>query len=346
MPAEILTLEHLSKRFNEKNTIHDISLSLHEGEVIAIYGQACSGKTTLLKLAAGVLSPTSGRILYCGEPLVTGDRKNSQNIGLLVQGSGVYSRLTAKEYLTFYQRLYEIGKGRLDEMVSSAGLIDCQDTKLHKFSVNQLARLRLAQVMLHKPKLLLLDSPTSGLDMETTEILRNMILKEAEQGAAILLTTAYQEEAHLLAGQIARLNAGRIDAFEKTDSAEQSPEDSGLQVLDKAFKLEKIPARVNDKIILFNPTELTYIESQEGVSVIHTGSETFQCPLTLSELEVKLVPFGFFRSHRSYIVNLQRVREVITWTRNSYSLVLDDVHKSSIPLSKNSLKELEDRLGM
>jgi ABC-2 type transport system ATP-binding protein len=110
--------------------------------------------------------------------------------------------------------------------------------------------------------------------------------------------------------------------------------------------MEKIPAKINDKIILFDPLEINFIESNEGVSQLHVRKEVFPCTLTLNELEEKLKAFGFFRCHRSYIVNLQRVREVITWTRNSFSLVLDDELKSSIPLSKGKFDELKYILGI
>ncbi|NGY80208.1 LytTR family transcriptional regulator (plasmid) [Bacillus megaterium] len=111
-------------------------------------------------------------------------------------------------------------------------------------------------------------------------------------------------------------------------------------------RFEKIPAKVNEKIILFNPTEIEFIESNEGVANLHVNGEVFPCSYTLNELFNRLEAFGFFRCHRSYIVNLQKVREVITWTRNSYSLILDDHEKSSIPLSKGKLGELKEIIGL
>jgi len=112
------------------------------------------------------------------------------------------------------------------------------------------------------------------------------------------------------------------------------------------MRIEKIPAKVNDKIILFDPTEILFIESNEGVSQLHVNEGVFACAIKLGDLEEKLKLFGFFRCHRSYIVNLQHVREVITWTRNSYSLILDDKSKSSIPLSKGKFDELRAIIGI
>ena len=106
-------------------------------------------------------------------------------------------------------------------------------------------------------------------------------------------------------------------------------------------RFEKIPTKVNEKIVLFDPPEIDYIESNDGQSSLHINGEEFPTMFTMNELEERLQHFGFFRCHRSYIVNLQKVREVITWTRNSYSLILDDEKKSNIPLSKTKMAELK-----
>lgn len=111
-------------------------------------------------------------------------------------------------------------------------------------------------------------------------------------------------------------------------------------------RFEKIPAKVGDKLILFDPTEIDYIESHEGVANLHVSQGIYACSMSLSDLEARLKGFGFYRCHRSYLVNLQKVREVITWTRNSYSLILDDHAKSSIPLSKSKYDELKKIIGI
>ncbi|GAA0320253.1 hypothetical protein GCM10008931_09640 [Oceanobacillus oncorhynchi subsp. oncorhynchi] len=95
-----------------------------------------------------------------------------------------------------------------------------------------------------------------------------------------------------------------------------------------------------------DPQEINYIESQDGQSYLYTRGEGFPTGLTLKELEQRLSHQGFFRCHRSYIVNLQKIREVITWTRNSYSLSLVDKKSSEVPLSKSKLNELKELLGV
>ncbi|MEC0254378.1 LytTR family transcriptional regulator DNA-binding domain-containing protein [Paenibacillus lautus] len=127
---------------------------------------------------------------------------------------------------------------------------------------------------------------------------------------------------------------------------QSEPAGSQVPVFVQPMRFEKIPAKVGDKLILFDPTEIDYIESHEGVANLHVLQGTYACSMSLSDLEGRLKGFGFYRCHRSYLVNLQKVREVITWTRNSYSLILDDQTKSSIPLSKSKYDELKEIIGI
>lgn len=137
------------------------------------------------------------------------------------------------------------------------------------------------------------------------------------------------------------------ETFDEAGAGGQ-PVPAGAQVpaFVQPVRFEKIPAKVGDKLILFDPTEIDYIESHEGVANLHVLQGIYACSMSLSDLEGRLKGFGFYRCHRSYLVNLQKVREVITWTRNSYSLILDDHSKSSIPLSKGKYDELKKIIGI
>lgn len=99
-------------------------------------------------------------------------------------------------------------------------------------------------------------------------------------------------------------------------------------------------------MILFNPPEIDFIESIDGAVIVHVDGENYHCTLTLAELEQRLANFGFFRCHRSYIVNLQKVREIITWTKNSYSLRLHTGKDNVVPLSRTKLQDLKILLNL
>ncbi|WP_240613564.1 LytTR family DNA-binding domain-containing protein [Pueribacillus theae] len=200
------------------------------------------------------------------------------------------------------------------------------------------------------------------MDIESIFIIQNIISTLTKQGKALLIMTGNLENAIMMSSNVYRLNADglkKIDIVEDEDNQEEkhektikeektlneeNEEDPPLNLAQ--FRFEKIPVKFDDKIILLDPTEIDFIESSEGVSNVHVKGEVFPCSYTLNQLFDRLYPFGFFRSHRSYIVNLQKVREVITWTRNSYSLILDDSKKSSVPLSKGKLNELKEIIRM
>jgi ABC-2 type transport system ATP-binding protein len=145
----------------------------------------------------------------------------------------------------------------------------------------------------------------------------------------------------LLLGEKAyRLNdEGLIELNQNKEEVKNDIEE--VQYKNEIYKIEKIPAKVEERILLFDPTEIDYVESNQGVSNLYVRGDKFPCTISLTDLEERLRYFGFFRCHRSYLVNLQRVREVVTWTRNSYSLSLDDKTKSSVPLAKGRLDELK-----
>ncbi|RPI57981.1 MAG: LytTR family transcriptional regulator [Chloroflexi bacterium] len=107
----------------------------------------------------------------------------------------------------------------------------------------------------------------------------------------------------------------------------------------------KIPARQEGEIHLINPAQVLYASAEGGRTWLHTAEGPIATHLTLSELEARLVHHGFFRAHRGYLVNLQRVKMVVPYTRDSFSLVLDDADNSEVPLSKAAARDLRDFIG-
>ncbi|BFH71405.1 MAG: LytTR family transcriptional regulator DNA-binding domain-containing protein [Paenibacillus dendritiformis] len=179
---------------------------------------------------------------------------------------------------------------------------------------------------------------------------------QAPEGAAALPPNRregfYAEAAPSAAGKQtdasleSEANRSAAGATSSAGAEDETGTPSGSQRHYPQIVFDKVPARVEDKIVLIDPMEMIYIESQDGVAHLHVQSGEYPCSMTLQELEQKLKSFGFFRCHRSYLVNLQRVREVIIWSRNSYSLVLDDEKKSTVPLSKSKYEEMKAIMGI
>jgi ABC-2 type transport system ATP-binding protein len=180
---------------------------------------------------------------------------------------------------------------------------------------------------------LLLYDPFARCDESTISLLSSLIRQLAGEGAACLILADDATHLDSFCDTIYSLNNGRLgEAFQPGEAGEASA----------PFK---IPARLEDKVRLVNPVEVLYVEAEGGHAYLQTGEARLPTQFTLSELEERLARSGFFRAHRSYLVNLQHVREVIPYTRNSFSLRLDDPENTEIPLSKSAASELRDLLG-
>ncbi|GAJ98930.1 ABC transporter ATP-binding protein [Geomicrobium sp. JCM 19055] len=166
-------------------------------------------------------------------------------------------------------------------------------------------------------------------------------------GVVILLTSSL-EEGIRLGSKVYRLNDRGMqeveldeEIIEQEEVKDEIPNDEELF----QQRFEKISAKTEDKFILFDPLEIDYIETRERQTVLHVNNEEFYSTVTMKDLETKLLPYGFYRCHRSYLVNLQRVREVIVWSKNSYSLTLDSRNEQVVPLSKSKYGELKALLN-
>ncbi|MDX8365983.1 LytTR family transcriptional regulator DNA-binding domain-containing protein [Cytobacillus sp. IB215665] len=366
----ILSVKKLERNIGNTVLFPPIDLTIHNGDIVAIQCNIEVGGQ-FIQILTDRLPKSGGEINYFEKPFIGNFKNISPNIGVLLSDDGYYERLTPKQYLQFIKRLYNVD-GDIEVIIKMVGLIDKQNTKIDKLSFSEKKRLQIARVILQDPQFFIMEEPTQNVDIESKMIVKRIIEELAEQGKAILLTTSDLENAIIMTNCVYRLNGEGLKKIDVADGEDVKKEiiknnnrtsnnkaasnaemtEKNIQdveedqVINTQVRFEKIPAKVNEKIILFDPTEIDFIESNDGIAHLHVKGETFACSYTLNELFDRLYPFGFFRCHRSYIVNLQKVREVITWTRNSYSLILDDAKKSSIPLSKGKLNDLKGIIGI
>ncbi|KOY84157.1 LytTR family transcriptional regulator DNA-binding domain-containing protein [Lysinibacillus sp. FSL H8-0500] len=260
----------------------------------------------------------------------------------LSRESALYERLTVNEYVQFSLKLFMASYSR-DNLLKILSLIDQKNVRISKLSNGEKQRLKLLQAYLSEASIQIIEEPFQNLDeFSKQQVLQLLTALDSQQKFIILLSNNL-EDLMMSCSDIYRLDTTGLHVLDvKEDNNVQTPPSPEHTPI----RLDKIPTKKNDKIILFNPPEIDYIESVEGVVLVYVAGEAYPCTLSLNELEQKLTPFGFFRSHRSYIVNLQKVREIITWTRNSYSLALNSTEKMVVPLSKNKLADLKEILGI
>src|SRR5699024_5611307 len=168
--------------------------------------------------------------------------------------------------------------------------------------------------------------------------------KIKEDSIPALVLVSNMEHALLLGDAAYKLQEKGLQPIE-VDDDEEAPEaeSTGSPMTTNLFK---IPAKVDDKMILFDPPEIDYIESQDGKAMIVINGESYAMDSTLAEIEKKLEIYGFYRCHRSYIVNLQKVREIITWSKNTYSLRIDNKIQSTIPLSRTKIQDIQENFSL
>jgi ABC-2 type transport system ATP-binding protein len=347
MKLPILLMKEIEKHERDTILFPAFSLEVAVNDIVAIYSNL-NVRQTLLDMFIGKQSCAPGEIRVNGLTLLQNKTAYLQDIGLSFLNDGLYERLTVKDYLLFYSHLYE-SKQTFDQIMQVSQLESKKSTKIEKLSYSEQKRVHFARMMIQNPKIFVFEEPDLNIDVESKRIFLNITKQLQKQGKSVLVLTGNMESAITIADKIYRLDEAGLKLMDLEGETEEKENEKIVEekeLENHLFQFNKIPTKVNDKIVLFDPPEIDYIESHDGQSNIYIKGEAFPSTLTLNKLEERLMPYGFFRCHRSFIVNLQKVREVITWTRNSYSLVLDDKNRSSIPLSKTKMSELKDMLGL
>jgi ABC-2 type transport system ATP-binding protein len=225
-------------------------------------------------------------------------------------------------------------RSKAQQVLERVGLADHGKAKTDKLPSGLSRRLAFGRAILHDPEALILVDPFVRCDEASINVLSNLVRTLAEGNVAILVLADDSTLLEPISDVIHVLNKGRI--VETSRPGEQQEE---------RFPF-RIPVKLEGRVALVNPSDIYYADADEGRADLHTtNGDTLPTQFTLSDLEGRLARSGFFRAHRGYLVNLQHVTEVIPFTRNSFSLRLDDPESTLIPLSKTAAGELKDLLG-
>jgi ABC-2 type transport system ATP-binding protein len=328
----MIQIDGLQKTIDQNPVVDIETLRVVGGEIQALVGPAGSGKGVVLDLLIGRAGPTLGTVRVAGlDPRADRDGF-SRRVGVLFAEDGLYRQRSALANLAFFCRLRGLPKARAEEVLSAVGLADQADIRVEKLAAGLTRRLAFGRAILHQPVVLLLVEPFAKCDEASITLLRHLIRGQAEAGTAVLILADDAANLSPVCDSISVLNQGRI-----VDSYAPGEQQPALPF--------KIPARSEDRVALVNPGDVLFALAQEGRTYLQTSDERLPTQFTLTELEERLARSGFFRAHRSFLVNLQHVKEVIPYTRNSYSLILDDPGETEIPLSRASAAELRDLLG-
>lgn len=214
-----IEINSLSKKFGNVLAVDNISLKVEEGEIFGFLGPNGAGKSTTMMILTTLLKPTSGNALVAGHDVVTGAKQVRENIGYVQQELSVDEYLTGRENLILQARLNHIPKNlvnkRIDDILNLIELTEKQDEAVITYSGGMRKRLDIAGGLLHQPKVLFLDEPTVGLDIQTRRKIWEYIKKiHDEFGMTIFLSTHYMEEADNLCDRIGIIDYGKIQVID------------------------------------------------------------------------------------------------------------------------------------
>jgi len=335
----MITLTHVHKVVNQATLIEIESLKVDAGMVTAVTGLTGQHKTTFLELLTGQTTPTAGQIRLAGLNPAQNRDQFARLVGLLLAENGLYPRLTARQNLRFFCQLYGIANARADNVLQQVGLQDQAAVRAENLTPGLARRLAFGRAILHRPAVLLLVEPFWECDQASISLLSRQIEQQAAaEETSVLIVTGNIGTVSGLCQQIVLMEQGRL--VEQIDpSAPEAHKNLPF----------KIPARLEGKVALVNPTDILYVTTDDGRTQLCTGNGQIPTHLTLTEVEERLARSGFFRAHRSYLVNLQHVKEIIAYTRDSYTLILDngrsdDNATTEIPLSKGAARDLREML--
>ncbi len=214
MPTAIQATD-LVRRFGEIEAVRGVSLEIEEGEIYGFLGPNGAGKSTIVRILTTLLEPTSGSGSVLGHDVVGEATTVRRLIGVALQEAGLDPRQTGRELLTLQARLYGLRGGvlaqQVHEVTELVGLTDALDRRIQGYSGGMKRRLDLASALLHRPRVLFLDEPTTGLDPTSRSLIWDRVRQLRRQfGATIFLTTQYLEEADQLADRVGIIDLGRI----------------------------------------------------------------------------------------------------------------------------------------
>ncbi len=239
--SDVITVENLRKRFDTVQAVSDVSFNIKSGELFGFLGPNGAGKTTTMNMLTGLARPDGGTIRIGGIDCTSNPRAAQHLIGIVPDESNLYPELTGLENLCFCASLYGIGKSereaRARRLLNEFGLAEAANRRFGGYSKGMKRKLTIAAGIIHEPKILFLDEPTTGIDVASARQLRSRISELNRSGTTILLTTHYIEEAERLCDRIAFIVSGQVVLIDTVERLLQPVQDKHILNLSLATSL-------------------------------------------------------------------------------------------------------------
>ncbi len=205
---------NLSREYDGLVAVDQVNLTVAPGEIFGYLGPNGAGKTTTIRILTGQLRPTSGQASVMGCDVVRDREALKPQIGVVFDSQNLYGRMSGRDNLRFFARLYGVKKRRVEEILALVGLTGRGKDKVETYSNGMKQRLVIGRALLHSPRVLFLDEPTRGLDPNVAREIRALVKRLSGEGMTVFLTTHYMEEADVLSDRVAIIHKGKIVALD------------------------------------------------------------------------------------------------------------------------------------
>jgi ABC-2 type transport system ATP-binding protein len=290
--ASIISIKDLSKIYSTGfEALKNVNLEINKGEIIALLGPNGAGKTTLISTICGIVSPSSGTVTVDGFDIISDFRKTRAMIGLVPQELTLGAFDTVWSTIRFSRGLF--GSKRddayLEQLLKDLSLYDKKDSEIRALSGGMKRRVLIAKALSHNPKVLFLDEPTAGVDVELRKDMWKIVNKLRSQGVTIILTTHYIEEAEEIADRVGVINNGELLLVEQKEHLMESLGKKQL-VIDLKESVKKIPPSLDKYNIELTDDGMqisyTYVVKDEEVEISDVLNEISNSGLLLKDLKI------------------------------------------------------------
>jgi sodium transport system ATP-binding protein len=210
----VIEVTHLSKRFGEIQAVTDVSFRANDGRITGLLGPNGAGKSTTLRMICSTIRPDRGTARVDGYDSIHDGQLVRSSIGVLPDARGLYPRLTAREHVMYFGRLHGLEQAnllrRVDEMLELFDMRGLAERRTDGFSAGERLKVALARALVHRPRNVILDEPTTGLDVMSTRSLRKVVRQLRDLGHCVLLSTHVMQEVAALCDEVVILAAGRV----------------------------------------------------------------------------------------------------------------------------------------
>lgn len=298
----VLALENVDKKFPRVHAVKNLSLNIHEGEFVALLGPNGAGKTTLLEMIEGLQFPDTGKIIIDGFEYANDEMKIRSLMGLAFQETRFPEKIRVGETLELFAAFYGVSRGRIPEILELVALTEKKQAYVNTLSGGQRQRLALGVAIIQKPRILLLDEPTTGLDPHARREIWRILADLKKQGSTLLLTTHYMEEAEELCERIVVMFKGNILADGRLEDLLEAH--ASHEIIE--FKLKKSAAKAAALLKGMKKVSHFSYDAETTTGVMHVADaaeilpdflrkvgrqnlESFAArPLTLDDLFIKM----------------------------------------------------------